>query len=604
MSLSEIVREAAALQQQREDENTWSRINGVLGRLEAGVQETQDAQRVLKGAEELIVRSMQSDRSRLAGTALRLLKSCVCVLGAEFEMAGVYLQPLAKVCGKSSKVFYSRGEEVVVELCRRVNIRAHARAIGEWCVSGNKNVRLAFFRGVEAWAEGAGGVSGFEGVIMQGRGDAFADVREVCKRMCERFGVCSEKRDGAERENVRNGVRREPVRMVRKPQRMDPVNVACERGEKKELVARFSPARKQSKTGEGDYDKIRELERQVKDIAEEIRPETAGEGSSRDVGMGGRLKEMFCGMGRSRSGAVHLEQVAKVKKETVSHEDLTPVRLSRYLDRYRSEHGGCDGKELIGMSKGFEVKDVEMVDGCGLDDEEKDECKTSSMECVGAYESCNGLPMGVERVAVVDGEQCVSGDEASGSLLEVGEPGDVEDVGNEVGELSRSLANVSIAENDETGHESLNGKGSLSVMSANPYENPGPEHEIENSLREYTIVESVGEAGQDGTMDSKGSDGLLGSGLEEGESGVSIGESTIPMGSVADEEKAPGTARGSRNLKGNRFAGLLELSESSGEETVFCGKAQDGRVEAQEDANDFTAMDSSVEIRRGVFRKR
>nr|AGE96138.1 hypothetical protein ECU10_1030 [Encephalitozoon cuniculi] len=608
MSLGEIVREAVALQQKKEDENTWSKINDVLLRLTAAVGGTEDAKRVLRGAEELIVRSMQSDRSKLAGTALGLLKSCICILGSEFEMAGQYLGPLVKVCGKSSRVFYSRGEEVLVELCRNVNVGAYTRFFNECSGSANKNVRVAIFKGIEEWARRTGRMEGFEGLVAKGRRDAISEVRDMCKRMVERYGTCEEKGEQssiskADGENLRNEMKREPVRMVRRPVRLgSEVMSGIERGgvEKKELAPRFSPLRKQSKTGGIDHDKIKELSRQVKDIASDIKPEMSPRRNGRDLGIGSRIREILSGVKRDKGGTVHPERKDEAVKSVISHEDLTPVRLDKYLNKYREEHGNLGAKKEAVLGSEFDVKDAEV-------DETLDGSKLEAIECIGRYESKE--PNSELKDRIIIGHESLSEEIEDELDVEDGGEGGCPELG--VGELSKSLANISINEGDA--QDCQDALSLVSAPSGNPYESCAGGHEIESSFKEYTIVESGERECQE--VQKEEDEGHL---LEAGVSGscmgkdVSIEESTIPMDSCVESEvrersRTPdGRKKAFEAMRGNRFAGLLELSESSGEETVFSGKPverKEGEEWQMNDANDFTSMDSSVEIKRGVFRK-
>ncbi|AFN83907.1 hypothetical protein EROM_100910 [Encephalitozoon romaleae SJ-2008] len=608
MSLNEIVKEAVGLQKKKEDENTWSKINDVLLKLAANVKCAEEARKVLESAEELIIRSMQSDRSRLAGSALGLLKSCICILGSEFEMAGQYLGPLAKVCGKSSRVFYSRGEEVLIELCKNVNIKVYARFFNEYSSCANKNVRVAIFKGIEAWAEGSEGIELFEGLVAKGRRDAFSDVRDVCKRMMERFGLEGEKKEKGctgkvDRENLENGVKKGPVRMVRRPIRVEHILMNGTEGrgvEKKELVPKFSPMRKQTRTGDGDYDKIKELSRQVEDIASDIKPSVKSERGTGHGRISSKIKEMVCG-GGSKSGIVYPGCLGETSKK-ISHEDLTPVRLDKYLNKYREEHGSLGHKRESGVSGGFEVKDTEVDEEWEVNevDEENDEIAG----CMKRHEPNANKEEDREKEKVVVEDESFVGeisqdlDDGNGTCPEV-----------TVGELSKSLANISINEVGSQSQDFLNGQSFLSSSFDSPRENVNEDKEIEDSFKEYTIMESMREESCEGCEEQNENSSESKAWID---SGGSIDESSIPMDSKMENEKK-GKARKDHKkalemIKGNRFAGFLELSESSGEETVFSNKSE-GKKKIdvgylEEGGADFTMMDSFVEVKKGVFRKR
>lgn len=510
MNLNTMVKEAGAFLGAREDENSWSKINDVLGRLGDAVKTAEDADVVLVAIEELLARSVQSDRSRLAGTALALLKSCILLLGPGFGRASVFLAPLIRICGKSNKVFYARGEDVFVALCRNANIRPHIRLFNEYCASANKNVRLALFRGIEAAFCEGGSLGDFEAILRRGRGDPFLEVRETCKRVDAALGIeegesVGVSRPRRERFNAIEAAA-EPARVIRQPVRANfiPSKSIIQQAilGKKELVSRFSPLRKQTKTNE-DCDKIKELEKQIKDITENIQQGVVEERRTpRHEPI--RLRKP---LPQRANGKVVFPEESFGAKRPVDSCDLTPVRLDRYLSSYRKVYG----ESLL---------------------------KKSAEEPVSVAERMDVEETGCDEIGGV----CL--EESELSLVDV-EP--VDDA--VVGEISKNLANFSITEPaDESENDMHFAAESTSV---NPYEDV-ENRDVEN---EYTIVHS-GDA----------EEGVPESGTRVSDNG-SIHESTI----VVDSPLRSGLLRKKElcGMAGNRFSGLLFLSESSGEETVF-----------------------------------
>ncbi|KAM0672853.1 hypothetical protein OCOL_000120 [Ordospora colligata] len=611
MSLSEVIREAGVLYNGKEDENSWSRIDVVLGKLASGIRDVSDAKEVLKVANELVIRSVQSERSKLAGTAMALAKKCVGLCGRGFEYSGVYLMSLMKVCGKSNKIFYSRAEEVIVEICRCADVRAHVRVLSEYSGSQNKNVRLAVFKGIEGMIDNIGMIDGIEGIVEKGRGDPFQEIREVCRRITDKLvsGECR-KGEAIEGENVINGMRREPVRMVRKPVRIDSGGV-----EKKELEVGFSPARKQSKViGDNCEMVVEEAE-----ISKQKVNEKCMKGEDKEMNGQCSAKKVFSGARRS---TVYPEVVNERRGE-MRHDDLTPIRLDRYLSKYREEHGNLrdisEGvkHECLNINDNLHASQCEdqigeQEDNCNhqmrdqesnclkMDiDEIVNEEKWTAKDLIESYSNGNEFMDNEEESSGIDGDN--KADDGMDWCLNEGVS---EYVNNEeVDELSRSFANFSIIDSEvrEVGNEMNNEVEEECIAqindvldeSVNPYE--FVEEGEKEMDQEYTIVDSAGgmECLEVYEMNKEMP-------REEKEGDESIHESTILMSIIEEPHKKKSeTNKRQLMLSGNRFAGFLEMEEDSGEETVFgkeCKKNEEGK-------EDFTMIDSFIEVKKSVFRK-
>ncbi|KAH9411424.1 hypothetical protein HK407_05g09420 [Ordospora pajunii] len=592
MGLGEVIREAGVLQNGKEDENSWSRIDVVLGKLVSGIKDMSDAKEVLKVANELVIRSVQSERSKLAGTAMALAKRCVGLCGRGFEYSGVYLMSLMKVCGKSNRIFYSRAEEVIVEICRSADVRAHLRILSEYSGSQNKNVRLAVFKGIEGMVDNIGKADGIEGIVEKGRADPFQEVREVCRRITDKL-LSGECRNGEvlEEENASNGMRREPIRMVRKPVRIESGGV-----EKKELEVGFSPARKQSKViGES-------CEMEIEEATISKQKVNVKYARGYDKEMSGHCAVKKSGTRRS---VVHPEVVNERRGE-MRHEDLTPIRLDRYLSKYREEHGNLRDVNEASKEQARENDDeCKEETGCMMEeclirdaDESAKEEKWTARELIESYSNVNESMDKEEESEGMDGDDKDDAEMDWG--MDEGVPGGMDN--EDVEELSRSFANFSIIDSEvkEVGNEveskCIGQSSDVLEESVNPYE--FIEGEEGDSPGEYTIVESVG--GMECLEVYEMSKGVLG---EEKEVD-SIHESTILMSiNEKPHEKKKEASKRRLMLSGNRFAGFLEMDENSGEETVF-GREVNKDENGKEGLEEFTMIDSFIEVKRSVFRKR
>jgi hypothetical protein len=560
MTLKEALREAEALLQVKEDENTRMKINSVLVKVIDEIKGQDDARSVFSSVNDLVQRSIMSERSKLAGTALHLLKTCISMLKNEFSPGASYLGPLVKICGKSNRVFYSRGEDVFVVLCKFVGIGCFYRFFADHASSANKNVRSAVFKGIESGFDMGGDMGLFAELVLKGRGDPFQDVRETCRRLAakhllgtdgEKISCVAKPADGAEREAAK--VVRQPVRAMFVPQRsvvQQPLIV------KKDLVSKFSPARKYARIeGTKAYDKIRELEKEIKDITGTIRPQKDGRGVDTT-----KLMDKIAGLSavRIKAGPVKIE---------AEQDELTPVRLDRYLSKYRDEYGmphkkdGSDvirsgvpevetvvAKEASGGEETFCEKDCVMntVDGSGMPD---------VMEGENESEAHNTRK--VDDLAAAESVTAVSAEESgqSNELVINNEEGDLSllsDAGDGCAEnLSRSIANISINEARE--EEAAEPSQSLHG------ETGGPEHGC-------TIANS-------GNPSGKNIPSPVFNGVEQ----------VLEAGGRSDPQIGCCGGRKIFDLNRNRFSRLLEFDDNSDEETILADVNRNARL--CEDAN-------------------
>lgn len=588
MSINTVLKEAMALQQGKENENTWSKINDVLVRLMDVVKTKEEAATTLRSINELVLRSIQSDRSKLSGTAMNFAKSCIVLLKSELEMVPLYLAALIKVCGKSNKVFYSRGEDALLTLCKNVNIRPYFKFFNEHSASANKNIRMAIFRGIRDALDGD--FKDFRSIITRGRTDACVDVREICKSMME-MSVANEALSGVASEEKSHEMRDEPNRDLRRPVR--PFVVSRVEIEKKELVSRFSPMRKQSKIDSEGCDRIKELEKQIKDITEDIKPNVLEDCKIGCECISGN--RVVPDDDRNVNNIV-LPEISGDHEGAIGLDDLTPIKLDRYLNKYRKEYGEIKFKKEVDVrvDDGIEYNNLEEVDGGNATIVEGINKDSSTVEKV---IDCRDRDMGLDYSINDASELSLLNDE-------------------EVDDLSKSLANFSVT---EPGPSSLDCSGNAlndvevesksagmvssqcpdicKDVSVNPYSDLEDRDLVQQTLRyDYTIANS-GEAVDRGKNDE---DDVVFASVE----GSSIHESTIVVDSSVRKDDTGRNARKTKaTMMGNRFSGLMFMSESSGEETVFSNKSERVSEDRSRDDRDFTTVGSFVQANRDVFRK-
>lgn len=174
----------------KETESSWAVVNTNIMLLCDLVQTRQDATAVLDTLHPLVQSAMLSDRSRLSGSALLLLRTCA-ERGANMNNYTYFLQPLFKLVNRPSKVFSQRAEEVLVLVCKLINIDRHATLFKDMFRSANKLVRLAVIKVVKHSSH-----PDLKGLVERAQTDASAEVRSEAKsqysplRKAARTGDC------------------------------------------------------------------------------------------------------------------------------------------------------------------------------------------------------------------------------------------------------------------------------------------------------------------------------------------------------------------------------------------------------------------------------
>lgn len=164
---------------QKEDEQTWKKINTLFESLTPVTPEHKHL--ILKDLNQLIIRSMLSDRSRLSGTALNLILKCK---DCEFNF-DIFTEPLFKLINRPNKVFSTRAENVLMELVNKLKVKCFYKS---YLKSANKNVRHCAYKVAEV-------VMDDMEVFRIGVTDAHAECRSICKRVLTSKGELVSKKE-------------------------------------------------------------------------------------------------------------------------------------------------------------------------------------------------------------------------------------------------------------------------------------------------------------------------------------------------------------------------------------------------------------------------
>ncbi|KAM0681648.1 hypothetical protein GINT2_000162 [Glugoides intestinalis] len=273
-----ISKEARDLLKEKESDVTWFKIFEFFERL-IKVTTTQAASiSILTAVSELLIRSLQSDRSRLNGVSLVFLKKCAELLKQDFCF-NQFLPILIKLSGKTNKIFVSRAMDTLCTICKYIELKYLLKNIQDFVESPNKNIRVAIFTIIEIRMADAPDT--FKPFIEKGIRDPAQEVRSICKPIC------------AFRESKAIIPEKEIKKTVFKsltPRKIPKIDNACA--------------------------EIKKLEDAVKQIAKE---------------------EVI----KKKIDADFFEKLNKLKKERkleteAKNDDLTPRRLDKYLEKYRS----------------------------------------------------------------------------------------------------------------------------------------------------------------------------------------------------------------------------------------------------------------------------
>lgn len=178
MVVDSILKEARELFKEKESETTWFKIFGIFDRLLKVVKTKEDVAHSIPVVSDLLMRSLQSDRSRLNGVALEFLKSCAETAQKGFNFNS-FIPVLVRLTGKSSRVFVSRAMDTLSIVCKYADLKCILRSVNDFIENPNKNVRFAVFKIIEVRQDDAREI--FAGMVEKGLKDPAQEVRSICK---------------------------------------------------------------------------------------------------------------------------------------------------------------------------------------------------------------------------------------------------------------------------------------------------------------------------------------------------------------------------------------------------------------------------------------
>ncbi|KAF9764128.1 hypothetical protein NGRA_0807 [Nosema granulosis] len=333
--MDSITKEISSLSRQKEDEVTWSKIDTLLNKITADLKTKEDVDNIMNPLKELLLRSMSSDRSKLSGTSLGLLRKIVELSQGELQYLNEILPVLIKICGRSNRIVLKRGQDAIVHLCKYVDLGPYVKIFTEYSNSTNKNVRLGIFRALEASFESKEIPRAFERIILKGKEDPFNEVRNIAKGMV-----------GGLEEKIPE----------EKPKKSHSMFGAGLNIKKSIPPVSHSPLKKVFKV---------DVQEKVVNKVEEKKVEKKAENSTK-----GKIQKII----ETYNTRDLLSSIPKKEKEKEIKDELTPNKLDRFLSKYRIVYGNVleeDGKEKDIAGKSSVGNDTEGKSSVGNDTEGK-----------------------------------------------------------------------------------------------------------------------------------------------------------------------------------------------------------------------------------------
>ncbi|KAI4290927.1 hypothetical protein PAPHI01_0201 [Pancytospora philotis] len=274
------------LLKQKENESTWLQIFKIFEDMLVDFKTSAIVDAEFHELHGLLYRSIQSDRSRLNGVALELLKRCAAL--STDPVFSQYLPALLKLTGRANKIFITRAQDALLQLGKTTDVKTLVKTIADGVESVNKNMRFAAYKLVELRA--ADLARQFAEYVDRGLKDPALEVRTLCRGMSG--AVLPPK---------------EPVESRVAPK----------------IQHKMQTPRKAPKVDSRQEEQIRQLEQDVCKIATE------------PVRAPVRPSFLFY---------EKLNQIKREKEQCVkpaADDELTPKRLDKYLNRYRSATGAA-----------------------------------------------------------------------------------------------------------------------------------------------------------------------------------------------------------------------------------------------------------------------
>ncbi|OQS54561.1 hypothetical protein EHP00_66 [Ecytonucleospora hepatopenaei] len=186
-NFSKILKEVKTLGLVKENEVTWSKINEVILKgngLIFSLDKEKFVELLDAGLDDLLRKSFVSERSRLNGTCVDLIRNLIKKYNtAIIDVVDVYsyILILIKLTGKSNKIIAQRSETCLCEISKVCDEKKLYKVMLPFFNSNNKKVREALFKAIE----NVNDKSCFAEIISKGSSDPAWEVRNKAKRILE-----------------------------------------------------------------------------------------------------------------------------------------------------------------------------------------------------------------------------------------------------------------------------------------------------------------------------------------------------------------------------------------------------------------------------------
>ncbi|EPR77781.1 hypothetical protein SLOPH_1863 [Spraguea lophii 42_110] len=168
---------------ENENESNWSTIDKTL--IELSQVEDKYYYDIMTQANDLILRSLLSERSKLSGSAVVLGRKLLNILKNEFYNPEKYIEACFKLLARPNKVFNIRAKDFLIDLAKTVNIMNHIRIIKDSMTSLSKRVRAGAFEivfvHIKTYKVDKNKLGPLLLAIQKGKGDSDLECRNICK---------------------------------------------------------------------------------------------------------------------------------------------------------------------------------------------------------------------------------------------------------------------------------------------------------------------------------------------------------------------------------------------------------------------------------------
>lgn len=316
---NQLFKECINLGKQKEDEVTWSKLDKIFIKLREELCEYDECKLFVDNSLDLLLRSILSERSKLSGTSLNLLKKLFEILKHEMTNITNILSVLLKLSGRTNKVVYTRAHDTLVYICQYIDLIQYQKILIEHYNSTNKNIRLGTIKMI---LESNSISEKLSNLIEKAKTDPSVEIRSICKNNKKTV------------QNKESGQSDKKEVSVQKTENLyfnhEPKHSPYKKIPKLEPIKEINPC-----------NKIRELEKQVRLIT--------------------NLKKM-----EKKSKSIEFRPKINFITKKEPQDDLTPKKLDKYLSKYRTIYGSVlEEKAVIDVEENAKIdlsdlnKDVE-----------------------------------------------------------------------------------------------------------------------------------------------------------------------------------------------------------------------------------------------------